>query len=98
MKSPILATTLLLLMSGTAAVTVAQVRAPRPPATLPPAPKLEDGEPNLGSIEPNKGYWAPAQYQDYTAVVVEPKEIPFQPWAASLAAERKASGSVKIGR
>jgi hypothetical protein len=77
-----------------AAAVGAQVRAPRPPANRPPAPRLEDGTPNLGSIIPNKGYWAPAQYQDYTAILVEPKEIPYQPWAAALAAERKASGSV----
>jgi hypothetical protein len=82
---------LISLMSINAA---AQVRAPRPPAERPPAPKLEDGTPNLGSIEPNKGYWAPAQFQDYTAILVEPREIPYQPWAAALAAERKASGSL----
>ena len=82
---------LILLMSAGA---VAQVRAPRPPANRPPAPKLEDGTPNLGSIVPNKGYWAPTQYQDYTAILLEPKEIPFQPWAAALAADRKGSGSV----
>jgi hypothetical protein len=75
------------------AVAVAQVRAPRPPANRPPAPKLEDGTPNLGSIEPNKGYWAPAQYRDYTAVLVGATEIPYQPWARALAEERLASGS-----
>ena len=85
---------LLILISFVAAVAAAQVRAPRPPANRPPAPRLEDGTPNLGSIDPNKGYWAPAQYQDYTAILVEPKEIPYQPWAAALAAERKASGSL----
>ena len=77
-----------------AAVGLSQVRAPRAPANRPPAPKLEDGTPNLGSIVPNKGYWAPAQYQDYTAILTEPNDIPYQPWAAALAAERKASGSV----
>jgi hypothetical protein len=81
---------LVLLMS---AVAVAQVRAPRPPATRPPAPKLEDGTPNLGSIEPNKGYWVPTQYRDYTAVLVGATEIPYQPWARALADERAASGS-----
>jgi hypothetical protein len=80
--------------SAIATSAMAQVRAPRPPANRPPAPKLEDGTPNLGSIVPNKGYWAPTQYQDYTAVLVDPKEIPYQPWAAALAAERKASGSL----
>ena len=83
-----------ILIYSIAAAAAAQVRAPRPPANRPPAPKLEDGTPNLGSIVPNKGYWAPTQYQDYTAILVEPKEIPYQPWAAALAAERKASGSL----
>ena len=80
--------------AAAAAATAAQIRAPRPPSNRPPAPKLEDGTPNLGSIIPNKGYWAPTQYQDYTAILTEPKEIPYQPWAAALAAERKASGSL----
>jgi hypothetical protein len=71
-----------------------QVRAPRPPATRPPAPRLADGFPNLGAIEPNKGYWAPTQYQDYSAILVDPKEIPYQPWAASLAATRRAKESI----
>jgi hypothetical protein len=34
----------------------AQVRAPKKPANPPPAPRLKDGTPNLGPIEPNKGY------------------------------------------
>ena len=66
----------------------AQVRAPRKPANPPPAPRLKDGTPNLGPIEPNKGYWAPQQYQDYTAIA-DPREIPFQPWAKELATYRK---------
>ena len=69
----------ILLSAGQFAGFAAQVRAPRPPATRPPAPRLADGTPNLGPVIPNKGYWAPTQYQDYTAIVVEPKEIPFQP-------------------
>jgi hypothetical protein len=52
----------------------AQVRAPKKPANPPPAPRLNDGTPNLGPIEPNKGYWAQQQYQDYAAIA-EPKEI-----------------------
>ena len=83
-----------ILICSIAAAAAAQIRAPRPPSNRPPAPKLEDGTPNLGSTIPNKGYWAPTQYQDYTAILTEPKEIPYQPWAAALAAERKASGSL----
>lgn len=77
----------------TAVAATAQVRAPRPPANRPPAPRLADGTPNLGGTVPNKGYWAPAQFQDYTTIVIDPKEIPFQPWSQALAAQRKASSS-----
>jgi hypothetical protein len=71
-----------------AAPAVAQVRAPKKPANPPPPPHLKDGTPNLGPVEPNKGYWAPQQYQDYTAIA-DPKEIPYQPWARELANYRK---------
>ncbi len=72
----------------------AQVRAPRPPeGPRPPAPRLADGTPNLGRIDPTKGYWAPAQYQDYTAVLVDLKEMPYQPWARALADQRKSEAS-----
>src|SRR5262245_32613834 len=71
-----------------------QVRAPsRPAGPLPPAPRLVDGTPNLGSIERNKGYWAPQQYQDYSAILIGTKEIPYQPWARALAEYRKATQS-----
>ena len=71
-----------------------QVRAPSPPrGPLPPAPRLSDGTPNLGSVEPNKGYWAPQQFQDYSAILIDSKEIPFQPWAKGLADYRKATQS-----
>ena len=72
----------------------AQVRAPRPPAERPPAPRLSDGTPNLGSTVPNKGYWAPAQFQDYTAILVDRKDIPYQPWAQALAEARKGGASL----
>jgi hypothetical protein len=78
----------------TTAGLAAQVRAPRPPAERPPAPRLPDGTPNLGPITPNRGYWAPAQFQDYTAILVEPQAIPYQPWAQALAADRKGGGSL----
>lgn len=50
---------LLLILMVFATPLAAQVRAPRKPANPPPAPRLKDGSPNLGPIEPNKGYWAP---------------------------------------
>jgi hypothetical protein len=72
-----------------------QVRPPKPPdGPREPAPRLPDGSPNLGRTDPSKGYWAPTQYQDYTAVLVDPKEIPYQPWAKALADQRKASASL----
>ena len=73
----------------------AQVRPPKPPdGPREPAPRLPDGTPNLGRTDPTKGYWAPTQYQDYTAVLVDPKEMPYQPWAKALVDERKASASL----
>ena len=72
-----------------------QVRAPKKPANPPPAPRLKDGTPNLGPVEPNKGYWAPQQYQDYTAIA-EPKEIPYQQWARELANYRKVETASKV--
>jgi hypothetical protein len=72
----------------------AQVRAPRPPdGPRPPAPRLPDGTPNLGRVDPTKGYWAPIQYRDYAAVLVDLKEIPYQPWAKALADQRLANDS-----
>jgi hypothetical protein len=82
------------LFIGSLSSVAAQVRAPAKPAgPLPPAPRLADGAPNLGSIEPNKGYWAPQQYQDYSAILVGSKEVPYQPWAKALADYRRATQS-----
>src|SRR5437868_15030663 len=85
---------LLLVLVLLASPLLAQVRAPRKPANPPAAPRLNDGTPNLGPIEPNKGYWAPQQYQDYTAIA-DPKEIPYQPWAKELADYRKVETASK---
>ncbi|HEU4687306.1 MAG TPA: hypothetical protein VFS23_03040, partial [Vicinamibacterales bacterium] len=48
-----------------------------PPKPYPPTPRLADGTPNLGPVEPNKGYWHLAQFQDYKQVLLHPKEIPY---------------------
>jgi len=72
---------------------MAQVRAPQATGPAAPAPRLADGTPNLGPIEPNKGYWVPKQFQDYTAVLTDPKEIPYQPWAKALSDYRKSTAS-----
>ena len=70
----------------------AQVRPPKPPdGPRDPAPRLPDGTPNLGRTDPSKGYWAPTQYQDYTAVLVDPKEMPYQPSHRRTARVRPAS-------
>ena len=61
-----------------------------PPKPYPPTPRLADGTPNLGPVEPNKGYWHLAQFQDYKQVLLHPKEIPYQPWARALAMQRRA--------
>ena len=60
-----------------------------PPKPYPPAPRLADGTPNLGPIEPNKGYWHLKQVQDYKQVLMHAKEIPYQPWAKAIATQRR---------
>jgi hypothetical protein len=61
-----------------------------PPGPHPPTPRLADGTPNLGPVEPNKGFWSLQQHRDYAEVLVEPEEIPYQPWARSVAEIRRA--------
>src|SRR5688500_20132170 len=61
-----------------------------PPKPYPAAPRLPDGTPNLGPTEPNKGYWHLHQFQDYKQLLLNPKEIPYQPWARALAMPRRA--------
>jgi hypothetical protein len=64
-----------------------------PGKPYPPTPRLADGTPNLGPIEPNKGTWNLAQFQDYAKVLQHPKEIPYQPWAKKLALDRRKDQS-----
>jgi hypothetical protein len=64
-----------------------------PAKPYPPTPRLPDGTPNLGPTEPNKGYWHLAQFQDYAKVLLQPKEIPYQPWARGLAMQRRKDQS-----
>src|SRR3970282_34808 len=73
----------------------AQVNPPPilPAKPYPPTPRLADGTPNLGPTEPNTGYWHLSQFQDYTQVLLRPKEIPYQPWARALAMQRRAEQS-----
>jgi hypothetical protein len=70
-----------------------QVRPPRPPDVREPAPKFPDGTPNLGRVDPSRGYWAPTQHQDYVEVLVDPKEVPYQSWAKALTDFRTATAS-----
>ncbi|MDR2212253.1 MAG: hypothetical protein LBE21_01310 [Pseudomonadales bacterium] len=81
-----------LLLSG-AALTQAQVAAPKPPDVRPPMPRLADGTPNLGRVELSRGYWAPQQFRDYNAILQSPAQIPYLPWAAQVAKERRDSDS-----
>lgn len=52
-----------------------------------PVPRLSDGKPNLGWVDPEyKGTWHSGNHQDIQKDVIEPKDgIPFQPWAKALA-------------
>jgi len=83
----------LLTIGVMSSILVAQIRAPQATGPALPAPRLPDGTPNLGPTEPNKGYWVPKQYQDYVAVLVDAKEIPYQPWAKALSDYRKRTAS-----
>lgn len=82
----------ILLMAASQAA-AAQVYAPEPPEIPVPAPRLADGRPNLGPIEPGKGYWVPASRRDYSEVLVSHTEIPYQSWAKALAEYRRAQDS-----
>ncbi len=65
----------------------------RPKAPAPPTPRRADGTVNLGSIEPNKGFWMGRQHWGYEEVLIEPKEIPYQPWAKALRELRQGTQS-----
>jgi hypothetical protein len=76
----------------------AQVNPPPalPSKPYPPTPRLPDGTPNLGPVEPNKGYWHLAQFQDYKQVLLYPKEIPYQPWAKAAEGRPFEMGSAGL--
>ena len=71
----------------------AQVRPPRPPDVRPPTPRLADGQPNLGRVDANRGYWSLQQHRDYADVLLSLDEIPYQPWARELAMVRRGDSS-----
>ena len=53
----------------------------------PPVPRLSDGTPNLGWVDPaQKGVWRTTQHRNFENELIERKEegIPFQPWAKAL--------------
>ncbi|HSU89203.1 MAG TPA: hypothetical protein VLL56_10225, partial [Terriglobia bacterium] len=74
---------LVLLFFGTT-ISVAAQQQPRPKPPSPPTPRRADGTVNLGSTEPNKGFFQGRQHWGYEEVLIEPKEIPYQPWARAL--------------
>ena len=64
---------------------VAQQRQARPAGPPQPTPRRADGTVNLGSTEPNKGFFSGRQHWGYEEVLKDPKEgIPYQPWAKAL--------------
>src|SRR5436309_14388157 len=64
---------------------VAQQRQARPAGPAQPTPRRADGTVNLGSTEPNKGFFSGRQHWGYEEVLKDPKEgIPYQPWAKAL--------------
>src|SRR5437667_9321318 len=66
---------------------VAQQRQARPAGPPQPTPRRADGTVNLGSTEPNKGFFSGRQHWGYEEVLKDPKEgIPYQPWPKALIA------------
>src|SRR5436309_14357967 len=66
---------------------VAQQRQARPAGPPQPTPRRANGTVNLGSTEPNKGFFSGRQHWGYEEVLKDPKEeIPYQPWAMALSA------------
>lgn len=54
---------------------------------MPSLPRLPDGKPNLGWVDPaHKGVWRTTQHRNFANELVDRKEegIPFQPWAKAL--------------
>ena len=65
----------------------AQQRQARPAGPPQPTRRRADGTVNLGSTEPNKGFFSGRQHWGYEEVLKDPKEgIPYQPWAKALIA------------
>ena len=63
----------------------------RPAGPAQPTPRRADGTVNLGSTEPNKGFFSGRQHWGYEEVLKDPKEgIPYQPWAKALREFRQA--------
>src|SRR6266516_1438594 len=63
----------------------------RPAGPARPTPRRADGTVNLGSTEPNKGFFSGRQHWGYEEVLKDPKEgIPYQPWAKALREFRQA--------
>src|SRR2546428_7324334 len=71
-----------------------QQRQARPAGPPQPSPRRGDGTVNLGSIEPNKGFFAGRQHWRYEEILKDPKEgIPYEPWAPGQSIKRISSGN-----
>ena len=63
-------------------------RAAKAPRAMPPIPRLSDGTPSLGWVDPKeRGIWRPDRlHRDFSKSLLDRKEegIPMQPWAKAL--------------
>src|SRR5437667_12903099 len=83
----LVAAVLLFSLMMTLPIVAQQRQQARPAGPAQPTPRRADGTVNLGSTEPNKGFFSGRQHWGYEEVLKDPKEgIPYQPWAKALIA------------
>jgi hypothetical protein len=68
-----LGTIFMLLSLMMALYVAAQQRQARPEALSPPTPRRADDTVNLGSTEPNKGFWTGRQHWGYEEITTRPQ-------------------------
>src|SRR2546428_11111324 len=89
-----LAAAVLLFSLITVPPVIGQQRQARPSGPPQPTPRRADGTVNLGSIEPNKGFFSGRQHWGYEEILKDPKEgIPYEPWAPGQSIKRISSGN-----
>src|SRR5215470_12963760 len=75
----------------TATVSLSAQGRNRPAAPSKPAPRFQDGTPNLGITEQERGLWLPLDRTELgrRSTLAPVETIPFQPWARALYDDRQ---------